>query len=215
MISSYLQLLERRYADDLDEEAREFIDYAVDGAERMKALINGLLQYSRVGRKEGESGPVDLDALLDAVLDDLARRIEELGGEVEREPLPTCHGNRDQLRRVLQNLIENALTYCGDGPSRIRISAEEDADVAAHVVVADRGPGIPEEFREKVFQIFQQLDPHGQGREGSGMGLALCRKIVERHGGRIWVEPGPAGGSAFHFTVGHRELFPAYSHRSE
>lgn len=201
MISSYLELLERRYADELEAEAREFIGYAVDGAERMKSLIDGLLQYSRVGRKEGEFDRVDLEEVLDDVLEDLARRIEELGGEVDREPLPTCHANRDQLRRVLQNLIENALTYHGDAPPLIRISAEEDADVAAHVVVADHGPGIPEGQQEKVFGIFQQLDPHGEGREGSGMGLALCRKIVERHGGRIWVEPGPEGGSAFHFTM--------------
>ena len=201
MISSYLQLLERRYGDELEGEAREFIDYAVDGAERMKALINGLLQYSRVGRKEGEFGPVDLDAVLDDVLEDLARRIEELGGTVDREPLPTVHGNRDQLRRLVQNLIENALTYRGDGPPRIRVTAEPDEEAAAHLVVADRGPGIPEEFRTRVFQIFQQLDPHGQGREGSGMGLALCRKIVERHDGRIWVESGPGGGSAFHVTL--------------
>ena len=95
----------------------------MDGAERMKSLINGLLQYSRVGRREGEFGPVDLDAVPDDVLEDLSRRIEELDGEVQRESLPTCHGNRDQLRRVLQNLIENALTYRGDGPPRVRVSA--------------------------------------------------------------------------------------------
>lgn len=202
MISSYLQLLERRYADDLDGEAREFIGYAVDGAERMKTLINGLLQYSRIGRQEGEFGAIELDEVVDDVLADLGRRMEELDAEVEREPLPTVHGNRDQLRRVLQNLIENALIYRGDGPPRIRITSEDEAgDAAWHVVVADRGPGIPEEFREKIFRIFQQLDPHGQGHEGSGIGLALCRKIVERHGGRIWVDSEPDRGSAFHVTL--------------
>lgn len=201
MISSYLQLLERRYTDDLDDEAREFIDYAVDGAERMKNLINGLLQYSRVGRKEDEFGQVDLTEVADEVLEDLSRRIEELDGDVEKESLSTCHGNRDQLRRVLQNLVENALTHHGDGQPVIRITGEQRDDGSVHVVVADRGPGIPEKFQEKIFGIVQQLDPHGEGREGSGMGLALCRKIVERHGGRIWVESEPGEGSEFHFTL--------------
>ena len=122
MVSSYLQLLERRYEEDLDETAREFIEYAVDGAERMKALINGLLQYSRVGRKEDEFEEVDLGEVLTDVLDDVAREIDRLGGTVTREALPTTYGSRDQLRRVFQNLIENALTYRGDAPPQIHVS---------------------------------------------------------------------------------------------
>ncbi|MFB6098449.1 MAG: ATP-binding protein [Salinibacter sp.] len=200
MVSSYLQLLERRYKDELDETAQEFIDYAVDGAERMKALINGLLQYSRVGRKEGAFGEVDLDSVLEGILDDLARRIDELDATVEREPLPSTYGNRDQLRRLLQNLLENALTYHGDAPPSIHVSGETTDD-GVHLVVRDEGPGIPPEAQEKVFQIFNQLDPHGAGQEGSGMGLALCKKIAERHDGRIWVEPEPGEGSAFHVTL--------------
>lgn len=201
MVSSYLQLLERRYKDELDETAQEFIGYAVDGAERMKALINGLLQYSRVGRKEKEFGEVDLDSVLDGILGDLERRIHELGATVEAGPLPTTYGSRDQLRRLLQNLIENALTYHGDEPPSIHVSGERAEEGAAHVAVRDEGPGIPEEGQQKVFQIFNQLDPHGEGREGSGMGLALCKKIAQRHRGNIWVESEPGEGSAFHFTL--------------
>ena len=201
MVSSYLQLLERRYEGDLDETAREFIEYAVDGAERMKALINGLLQYSRVGRKEDEFEEVDLGEVLTDVLDDVAREIDRLGGTVTREALPTTHGSRDQLRRVFQNLIENALTYRGDAPPQIHVSGRAEPDGAAHVIVRDEGPGIPPEGQDKIFQIFTQLDPHGAGQEGSGMGLALSRKIAQRHDGALWVESEPGEGSAFHLTL--------------
>ena len=201
MVSSYLQLLERRYKEALDESAREFIEYAVDGAERMKTLIDGLLQYSRVGRKEGTFGRVDLGTIVDDVRADLARRIEELGGTVERTALPTTHGTAEQLRRLFQNLVDNALTYHGDAPPRVEISGRTtDAD-AAHVVVRDHGPGIPARAQDKVFRIFKQLDPHGTGHAGSGIGLALCKKIAERHGGRIWVESEPGEGAAFHVLL--------------
>ena len=200
MVSSYLQLLDRRYEEDLDETAQEFIDYAVDGAERMKALINGLLQYSRVGRKEGKFEEVDLEEVLDEILSDLGRRVQELGATVERDSLPRVYGNRDQLRRLLQNLIENALTYHGEDPPSIAVSEIESGE-GVHLVVHDEGPGIPSEGKEKIFQIFKQLDPHGTGREGSGMGLALCKKIANRHDGQIWVESDPGEGSAFHVTL--------------
>jgi len=200
MVASYLQLLERRYRDDLDETAQEFIDYAVDGANRMKALINGLLQYSRVGRKEGEFRTVDLDSILDGILDDFDRRIEEAGATIDREPLPSVYGNRDQLRRLLQNLVDNALTYHGDAPPVLRVTGRRE-DGAVHLMVRDEGPGIPAGAEEKVFQIFKQLDPHGTGKSGSGMGLALCKKIAERHDGRIWVESEPGQGTAFHVTL--------------
>lgn len=201
MVASYLQLLERRYRGQLDDEAREFVDYAVDGARRMKAMINGLLAYSRVGREDGELAEFDLGSVLDEVVDDLAARIEETGGEVTREELPVVHGNRDQIRRVLQNLIGNALTYHGGAPPRIHVSGGVGDGAEAWVAVKDEGPGIPSEAQDRVFQIFQQLDPHGEGREGSGMGLALCRKIVERHDGRIWVDAEREEGCALRFTL--------------
>jgi light-regulated signal transduction histidine kinase (bacteriophytochrome) len=202
MVTSYLQLLERRYPDALDEEAEDFIRYAVDGARRMKHLIDGLLRYSRVGRKEKAFGRVELGALVDGVIDDLAHQIDRLDAEVTREPLPATFGSRSQLRRVLQNLVGNALTYHGDAPPVVRITGERTAPDTVHLTVADEGPGIPPEARERVFQMFQQLDPHGLGKDGTGIGLALCRKIVQRHEGTIWVEEGPQGGSAFHLTLG-------------
>lgn len=201
MVASYLQLLEARYGDRLDGEAREFIDYAVDGAERMKALINGLLEYSRVGRKEGVFGEVDLEAVLDEVLADLASHIEATGAEITRGSLPTAHGNRAQLRQVLQNLIENALTYHDEDPPTIEVTGERRDDGSVLVEVADEGPGVPVGMQEKVFGLFRQLDPHGKGRAGSGMGLALCRKIIERHGGEIGIESAPGEGATFYFTL--------------
>ena len=201
MVASYLELLERRYADELDDEAREFIDYAVDGARRMKGLINGLLAYSRVGRKEGAFEEIALEGLLDGVRDDLGPKFGERGAELQAGALPAVYGERDQVRRVLQNLIENALTYHGDAPPRIRVSGKRRPDGMVEVAVSDRGPGIPSDQQEGIFQIFRQLDPHGTGREGSGMGLAICRKIVERHGGRIGVESDPGEGATFRFTL--------------
>lgn len=201
MVSSYLQLLERRYGDELDGEALEFMNYAVDGAKRMKALINGLLQYSRVGRKETGFDTVDLDAVVDDVHRDLKRRIEETDATISVEPLPTTFGNRDQLTRVVRNLVSNALTYHGDAPPRIHVSGHEQDDGGVEMVIRDHGPGIPPESQTSIFQIFKQLDPHGTGREGTGMGLALARKIVERHNGSIWVESTPGEGAAFHVTL--------------
>lgn len=201
MVSSYLQLLERRYKDALDTTAREFIEYAVDGAERMKSLIDGLLQYSRVGRKEGEITSIDLTAVVDEIRTDLGASIERLEATITRGALPTLRGTRPQIRRLLQNLIENALTYHGDRPPRIHISAKPTDDDTVHLAVHDDGPGIPPDAQEKVFQIFKQLDPHGAGAEGSGIGLALCRKIAERHNGTLWVDSTPGDGSTFHVTL--------------
>lgn len=200
MVSSYLQLLEKRYADDLDETAREFIGYAVDGAQRMKSLINSLLQYSRVGRKEGEAQEVELGPLVDDIVSDLERRIRDTDATVTRDALPTVYGLPDQLRRVFQNLIENALTYHGEAPPVVHIAGTTE-DGGAHVTVRDEGPGIPPEAQDKIFRIFKQLDPHGTGRSGSGIGLSITRKIVERHDGAIWVESEPGAGATFHVTL--------------
>ena len=199
MVSSYLQLLDRQYEEQLPDKAQEFIAYAVDGADRMKALINGLLQYSRVGRKEGEFKTVDLDALLEDVLQDLSRQIEEQEGTVHREELPATFGNPAQLRRVFQNLIENALVYSGDAPPQIHVEGKEEDD-GVHLIVRDEGVGIPEAGQEKIFRIFSQVDPYGTGKDGFGMGLALCKRIIERHDGEIWVDSDEGDGSTFHFT---------------
>lgn len=199
MISNYLQLLDRRYREHLPGTAREFIDYAVDGAERMKSLVNGLLQYSRVGRKEDNFRIVNLDEILDGVLRDLSQRMEEKQATVTREQLPPTFGNPGQIPRVFQNLIENALVYAGEAPPRIHVKGNEEGD-GVHLVVRDEGMGIPEDGQEKIFGIFNQVDPHGTGRDGSGIGLALCNRIVERHEGTMWVDSELGEGSAFHFT---------------
>ncbi|WP_226023885.1 PAS domain-containing sensor histidine kinase [Halomicrobium salinisoli] len=199
MVSSYLQLIESRYADELDEDGREFIEFAVDGAERMRDMIEGLLEYSRVETRGDPFEPVDLDDVLDDVRDDLQVKIAESDAEITADPLPTVEGDADQLRQVLQNLLDNAIEYSGDEPPRIDVAAERDGPLWA-ISVSDEGIGIDPDDADRVFQIFQRL--HAQDEhEGTGIGLALCRRIVERHGGEIRVDAEPGEGSTFRFTL--------------
>jgi PAS domain S-box-containing protein len=199
MVSSYVQLLARRYSAKLDEDANEFIGFAVDGAARMQALIDGLLLYSRAGTSEYELEPVDVSEVLDATLLMLKTAIEESGAEVTADPLPTVLGDANQLSQLLQNLVANAIKFVEDGPPRIHVSAEKEGD-EWHFAVSDNGIGIDPAHAERIFNVFQRL--HGRGEyPGSGIGLAICKRIVERHGGRIWVEPGIEGGSSFNFTI--------------
>ncbi|SDL04578.1 sensor histidine kinase [Natronorubrum texcoconense] len=228
MVTSYLELLERRYGDDLDEDAEEFIEYAVDGADRMRAMIDGLLEYSRVETEGEQFEPVDLDAVLDDVCTDLQFKIEEHDAELTREPLPTVDGDENQLRQVFQNLLSNAIDYSGDEPPRIHVSAEpsrEDgtapgtAGTEWTIAVRDEGVGIDPDDRDRIFNIFQRLHSIDE-QSGSGIGLAVCKRIVERHGvransvrpdstdersesvgGEIWVESEPGVGSTFRFTL--------------
>ena len=199
MVTSYLGLIERRYGDDLDEDAEEFIAYAVDGAERMRTMIDGLLEYSRV-QTEGDSfDAVDLEGVLDDVCTDLQFRIEETDAVVERDPLPTVRGDESQLRQVFQNLLSNAITYSGDEPPRVRVGAERRGTEWT-ISVADDGIGIDPADQERIFDIFQRLhstDEHA----GSGIGLAVCKRIVERHGGELLVDSEPGAGSTFSFTL--------------
>ncbi|OVE82910.1 sensor histidine kinase [Natronolimnobius baerhuensis] len=199
MITSYLQLLEQRYEDDLDDEGEEFIEFAVDGAERMRSMIDGLLDYSRVQTQGDPFDTVDLDDVLDDVLTDLQFRVEESNAEIEREPLPTVEGDRSQLRQVFQNLLTNAIDYSGEDPPRIYISAERDGP-AWTISVSDNGIGIDPSDAERIFGIFERLhsiDEH----TGSGIGLAVCKRIIERHDGTIWVDSEPGSGSTFSFTL--------------
>ncbi|MFC7195525.1 ATP-binding protein [Halosimplex aquaticum] len=199
MVSSYLQLIERRYADDLDEDGREFIEFAVDGADRMRDMIQGLLQYSRVDTRGDPFEPVDLEAVVSDVCDDLQVRIEESGAEITADPLPQVEGDGGQLRQVFQNLFDNAIEYSGDDPPRVRVSAERAGD-RWEVSVSDEGIGIDPEDADRVFEVFQSL--HSQGdHAGTGIGLALCERIVERHGGDIWLDSVPGEGSTFTFTL--------------
>lgn len=200
MISSYMQLLERRYKDQLDESAKEFIEYAVDGANRMQRLINDLLKYSRVGTRGGEFEPTDLSAVFEAALANLRIAIQESGAEVMAEPLPSVLGDQTQLLQLFQNLIGNAMKFRRERVTpRVRVGAER-RDGEWLLSVSDNGIGIEPADAERIFLIFQRL--HGREQyEGTGIGLAVCKRIVERHGGSIWVESEPGEGSVFYFTL--------------
>jgi light-regulated signal transduction histidine kinase (bacteriophytochrome) len=199
-VASFCQLLQQRYGGELDERADQYIGFAVDGAQRMQALINDLLAFSRVGRMERPHAPVDCNALLARARDDLSTAIEASGAEVEAGPLPTVEGDASLLRLVFQNLIGNAIKFRGDAPPRVRVDAER-ADGQWRFSVADNGIGIDPEYAERIFVIFQRLHPRSS-YEGTGIGLAMCRKIVEYHGGRMWLDTdNGAGGSRFCFTL--------------
>ncbi|MFP9191530.1 ATP-binding protein [Natrialbaceae archaeon A-CW1-1] len=199
MVSSYLQLIETRYADTLDEDGEEFLAYAIDGAERMREMIDGLLQYSRVETRGDPFEPVDLDAVVDDVLEDLQLTIEEHDADVSVESLPTVLGDDSQLRQVFQNLLDNAIEYSGDAPPRVHVSADHDGDDWT-ITVRDDGIGIDPDDADHVFEVFHRLHTHDE-YAGTGIGLALCRRIVERHNGRIWLESETGTGAAFSFTI--------------
>src|SRR3954471_20599846 len=199
MVSSYLQLLRRRYRGQLDGEADEFIDYAVDGATRMRSLIEALLAYSRAGRGE-ETEPVDLNRVAGDVLRSLAAAMVEARAEVEVGELAVVQGNAIQLEQLLQNLVANALKFRGEGPARVWVTAQPASAGMVQLSVEDAGIGIAPQHRERVFKMFQRLHDR-ETYAGTGIGLAICRKIVERHGGRIWVDERDGGGTVFRFTL--------------
>ncbi|MDS0473510.1 PAS domain S-box protein [Natrinema sp. 1APR25-10V2] len=199
MVTSYLQLVENRYADKLDEDGQEFIDFAVDGAERMRDMIDALLEYSRVETRGDPFEPVDLNDILEDVREDLQMQIEETEAEITTGDLPRVDGDSSQLRQVLQNLLSNAIEYSGDQPPRIDIDAEREGNNWI-ISVHDEGIGIDPDEQERIFEVFQRLQTHDE-HPGTGIGLALCRRIVERHGGEIWVESESGGGATFSFTL--------------
>lgn len=203
MISSYLQLLAQDYKGRLDAEADEMIDFAVDGAHRMRALIDDLLAYSRVSTRGRAFEAVDLGAVLADVLTDMKVSLAEAGAEVTSDALPTVPADAGQLRRVFQNLIGNAIKYRGERASCIHVSAEP-AGEEWHLAVRDNGIGFDPEYGERIFEIFRRL--HGRkDYPGTGIGLSICRKIIERHHGRIWAESEPGKGATFHFTLPKKE----------
>jgi signal transduction histidine kinase len=200
-VASFCQLLERRYAGELDDRAQEYIAFAVDGAKRMQALINDLLAFSRVGRSTARFEDVELGSLAADALVDLSGRIEAEQAKIEIDDhLPVVPGDRSLLRAVLVNVMGNALKFRGEAPPHLRVWAD-DMDSMWAIHVADNGIGIPDAYTERVFVIFQRL--HGRDEyEGTGIGLALCRKIVEFHGGRMWIEPFEEGsGTTVGFTL--------------
>ena len=199
MVSSFVQLLEKRYKGKLDQDADDFINFAVDGANRMQILITDLLAYSRVGRRGKEFKETSCEAVLDRALSNLQAVVEQSGAVVTRDPLPEVMGDGSQLTQLFQNLIGNAIKFCKDWTPSIHISAERKKNEWVFSI-RDNGIGIAPEYSERIFSIFQRL--HGrQEYQGTGIGLAICRKVVERHGGRIWVESEPGSGSTFYFTI--------------
>jgi signal transduction histidine kinase len=202
-VASFCQLLEKRYGDKLDERGVEYIAFAVDGAKRMQVLINDLLTFSRVGRLNAASTEVDLDSALDAALNNLATAVEESGAEILRPHggLPNVQGDPTLLAMVWQNLIGNAMKFRRDTlPPRIVIECEPSSEDGWDFSLSDNGIGIAEEFVDKVFVIFQRL--HGRDAySGTGIGLALCKKIIEYHGGTIWIDTSYTQGTRFRFTL--------------
>jgi PAS domain S-box-containing protein len=217
MVASYTQLLARRYRGRLDDDADEFIAYAVDGAQRMQQLIQDLLAYSRVGTRGRAFAPVDCAAVVDRAVGDLGGAVAESGAVVTRDDLPSVLADPTQLRQLFQNLIGNALKYRGAAPPRVHVSAAREAARAGeawHFAVRDNGIGIAPAYAERIFAVFQRL--HTQAEyPGTGIGLAICRKIVERHGGRIWVASTPGAGATFHFTLPVRRAAGAEKAREE
>ncbi|BCR04210.1 hypothetical protein DESUT3_12790 [Desulfuromonas versatilis] len=199
MITGYIQLLSRRYQGRLDQDADDFIGFAVDGARRMEALIKDLLAYSRVGRKGQPPEKVDCNKLISTVLNNLAASIRESGAELRIGELPEVMADPLQLTQLFQNLVHNALKFKTDAAPRIEVRATPRGGFW-EFAISDNGIGIDARHRERIFQIFQRLHPIGQ-YPGTGIGLAICKKIIDRHGGNIWVEGEPGSGTSFHFTL--------------
>ncbi|MGE5538639.1 MAG: sensor histidine kinase [Gemmatimonas sp.] len=199
MVGSYCQLLQRRYKGKLGEDADEFIGFAVEGAKRMQRLINDLLAYSRVGTKGKEFAPTKMEDVLAGALANLTIAAEEARAQITHDPLPMVHGDNVQLTQLMQNLIGNALKFRDQAEVRIHIGARRDGAVW-RITVEDNGIGIEPQYADRIFMIFQRLHTR-QEYPGTGIGLSICKKIVERHGGRIWVDPAPTKGSIFTFTL--------------
>jgi light-regulated signal transduction histidine kinase (bacteriophytochrome) len=198
-VTSYMQLLSRRYRDQLGGDAAEFIDFAVGGAKRMQRLIEDLLAFSRLGTRGGAFAPTDANTVLDAVVRSLRAAIEDGRAAVTSDPLPLVLVDPGQFEQLVTNLVANALKFRGAAPPAVHVGAERVGRFW-RFSVRDNGIGIDPQFAERIFVIFQRL----HGREdypGTGIGLAVCKKIVERHGGRIWVSSTPDSGATFFFTI--------------
>ena len=199
MVVGYVQLLEKRLADKLDADTREFMSFAVDGALRMQRLIQDILVYSRVGTRAQPLEPVDTAAALNETLALLASRMAETGAKVDAQSLPMVTADRVQLVQLFQNLIGNAIKFCTERAPRIRVEARREPN-RWRFSVTDNGIGIAPEYRGRIFGIFQRLHTRPEF-PGTGIGLAICKRIVERHGGEIGIDSAPGGGSVFWFTL--------------
>lgn len=199
IVQSFVHLLAERYHNELDTKANEFIGYALDGAQRGQQLIQDLLAYARVELEAQEFAATDCTAVLERTLGRLGKVIRESDAEVMHDQLPQVIADEAQLEQIFHHLLSNALKFCGQQPPRIHVSAtqEENRWIFA---VRDHGIGLEPRYAERIFQVFQRLHTHTQ-YPGTGIGLAICKKIIERHDGRIWVESELGKGATFHFTV--------------
>jgi light-regulated signal transduction histidine kinase (bacteriophytochrome) len=198
MVTSYTQLLATKYKDQLDEDANEYIKFAVGGAKRMYNLINDLLDYSRIGRKEISFAKVDINQVIETVKTNLQLRIKEKECSIEHGNLPDVYADKSQMIQLFQNLIANGIKFSDNNP-HIIISA--NAEGSNYIFsVEDNGIGIDSQYFDKIFEIFKRLN-NREKFEGTGIGLAICKKIIENHNGKIWVESQPDKGSVFYFTL--------------
>jgi signal transduction histidine kinase len=199
-VASFCQLLEQRYKGQLDERADSYIAFAVDGAKRMQQLINDLLAFSRVGRSSAPFVDVDLDEALDAALKNLSGAVEDAGAQIAREPLPTVPGDPGLLTQLFQNLIGNSLKFRSASSSAVITVTAARRGGFWELRCADNGIGIDQQYADRIFVIFQRL--HGKDEySGTGIGLALCKRIIEHHGGTIWLDQTYSGGAAFRWTM--------------
>ena len=196
MVSSYVSLLDREYGDQFDEEAEEYMHFAIDGADRMQAMIDGLLDYSRVRTQAEDFSETDVSGVFANTMQDLELLREEHDVTITHDDLPTVQADRNQLGQVFQNLIENAIEHGGEG-TEIHVGVEHRDDEVLFSV-ADDGPGIPKNRQDRIFDIFEQ---GSRDNEGTGIGLAICDRIVSRHGGDMWVESEDGEGATFYFTI--------------
>ena len=199
MVVGYVQLMQKRLAGGLDAETAEFMGFAVDGALRMQALIQDVLAYSRVTTQGRPFEPVDGAAAIEEARTLLAGRIADSGAQLDAQPLPVVMADRTQLVQLFQNLLGNAIKFCRDRAPRVRVDAAHEPG-RWRFSVTDNGIGIAPEYREQVFVIFKRLHTRRE-YPGTGIGLAICKRIVERHGGEIGIDPAPGGGSVFWFTL--------------
>jgi PAS domain S-box-containing protein len=198
-VRGFADLLQKKYAKQLDAEAGTFIKYAVDGATRMERLIKALLAYARVGTRRREPVPINAGEVLRQALDDLHQSIQDAVAEITHSELPTVRADPSQLAQLFQNLLGNALKFRSESPPKIHVDAHRDGD-CWQFSLRDNGIGIDPKYHDQVFDVFRRLNRREE-YEGTGIGLAICKKIVDRHGGRIWVESQPGQGATFHITL--------------
>lgn len=200
MVTGFLELLEKKYGDKLDESAKQYIDYSVKGSVKMKRLIFDLLEYSRLNTIEHETEDVDLNEILDNVKPKLVKQIEESGATIEYAALPVVSGYKKQIEQLLQHLLDNALKFRNGQKPVISISTREEEN-RWEIGIRDNGIGIDPAFADKIFQVFRRLHTDESVYKGTGIGLAICKKIIDIHQGKIWVKSAKNEGSTFIFSL--------------